>query len=170
MTGLIFNQNKIPREKWRYGLRSSAATGCGWIAVHNALWLMGYDAKPEKLIRYFERRLPLINGNFGTFILNLAGYFRRRGFRVKLSLRRGNFDHVAENSDACILFYYWRKKLHIGAHYTALRYHNGRFVGYNTFHNSAGPDDYGESLEAFLRKHRYFGTILISIKDKRARH
>ena len=29
MDDLIYNQTKIPKDQWRYGLRSSAATGCG---------------------------------------------------------------------------------------------------------------------------------------------
>ena len=58
MDELIYNQTKIPKEQWRYGFRSSAATGCGWIAVYNALRLMGYYSSPENLIRYFERQLP----------------------------------------------------------------------------------------------------------------
>lgn len=33
MSGLIYNQSQIPRGKRRYGLRSSAATGCGWNAI-----------------------------------------------------------------------------------------------------------------------------------------
>ena len=48
---LIYCQRDIPKKQWRYGFRSSAATGCGWIATYNALQLMGYRAEPEKLIR-----------------------------------------------------------------------------------------------------------------------
>ena len=73
---LIYCQRDIPKEQWRYGLRSSAATGCGWIACFNALKLMGYEAKPEDLIRYFERQLPLIHGNCGTSILGPAVLFK----------------------------------------------------------------------------------------------
>ena len=54
MDDLIYNQTKIPKEKWRYGLRTSAATGCGWVATYNALRLMDYRAEPEELIRYYE--------------------------------------------------------------------------------------------------------------------
>ena len=41
---LIYNQNDIPKGQYRYGLRSSASVGCGWIATYNALTLMGYRA------------------------------------------------------------------------------------------------------------------------------
>ena len=41
MTGLIYNQQDIPREQYRYGFRASSQVGCGWIATHNALGLLG---------------------------------------------------------------------------------------------------------------------------------
>jgi len=130
---------------------------------------MGYRPKPEKLIRYFERRPPLLNGNFGTFLLSPAAYFKKRGFGVKLSARRSRFDETMKNSDAGIMFYYWRRKFRFGAHFVALRYRDGKFTGYNTYRNSVGPDDYGTSLEAYLKKRKVFGTLLISIRDKRRR-
>ena len=68
MNEIIYNQTEIPKTKWRYGFRSSAATGCGWIAVYNSLVLMGCEASPEHLIRYFQRQFPLIHGNLGTMI------------------------------------------------------------------------------------------------------
>jgi len=167
MKELIYNQKKIPKEKWRYGFRSSAATGCGWIATHNALRLMGDFVKPENLIRYYERSLPLINGNFGTFLLSPVAFFKRRGFGVRVTARRDRFDEAVRSSDACILFYYWRKKFKFGSHYTTVQYQDGKFLGYNTFRNSVGPDDYGGSLEHFLRQHKFFLPVLIAIRNKK---
>ena len=66
MNDLIYNQNHIPRQQYRYGFRASKDVGCGWIAVHNALHLLGKKTDTEELIRYFEWQLPLIHGNAGT--------------------------------------------------------------------------------------------------------
>ena len=167
MRDLICNQREIPREKWRYGLRTSAATGCGWIATYNALGLMHYRAEPEELIRYFERQLPLVHGNAGTSIPCPAVFFIQQGFDVKMSAKRREFDALTRQSDVCILFYRWRRGIRFGAHFVAVRYGEGRFTGYNTFRTSRGPDDYGESLEAFIRKQKFFGPVLIAIRDKR---
>ena len=52
MNDLIYDQNKIPKGMWRYGLRSSAAAGCGWIATYNALHILKDHADPEELIRF----------------------------------------------------------------------------------------------------------------------
>lgn len=167
MNDLIYNQHDIPREQWRYGLRTSAATGCGWIAVYNALRLLHYRADPEALIRYFERQLPLIHGNAGTSIPGPAIFFKQQGFPVELTAKREKFDELAKNSDVCILFYRWRRKLRLGAHFVAVQYAGGKFTGYNTYKNSTGPDDYGTSLAEFLKKKNYFGPVLIGIRDKR---
>ncbi len=167
MNDLIYNQRKIPKGQWRYGFRSSAATGCGWIAVYNALRLMNYRAEPEQLIRYFSRQLPLIHGNAGTTIPGPVIFFLQRGFPVKLAVRRRKFDELVRESDAAILFYRWRRGWKFGAHFVTVRWDGSRFVGYNTFRSSEGPDDYGESVAAFLKKQRYFTPVLLGIRDKR---
>lgn len=166
MMDLIYNQNDIPKEKWRYGLRASSAVGCGWIATHNALRIMGYHTDIDKLIRYYECQLPLIHGNAGTSFWGPALCFRNWGFPVEISLRSSQFDAVAGRSDACILFYRWHQKYKLGAHFVALHKTQDGFIGYNTYRNSTGPDGYGPSLETFLKNKKYFGAILIGIRKK----
>ena len=167
MDDLIYCQRGIPKDQWRYGFRSSAATGCGWIATYNALRLMGYRASPEKLIRYYERQLPLIHGNAGTTILGPALFFQQQGFPVEYTSVRERFDALARESDVCILFYRWRKNWKLGAHFVALRSTETGFVGYNTYRNPTGPDHYGPSLEAFLKEKKYFGAVLMGIRRKK---
>lgn len=163
---LIYNQKKIPKEQWRYGFRTSAATGCGWIATYNALRILGYDAQPQPLIRLFERQFPLVHGNCGTSLWGPALYFKKRGFPVKCTAIRSEFDAVAKESDVCILFYWWRSEKKMGAHFVALQYTDAGFEGYNTFSNSTGPDLYGESLDAFMKKKKYFACFLTGIRKK----
>ena len=109
MKDLIYDQNDIPKDKWRYGLRSSSQTGCGWIATHNALCLMGHDSDPEELIRWYERSLPIINGNFGTFIFSIKAFFALRGFKSKMSARASQLDSMVKGCDVGILFYRWKE-------------------------------------------------------------
>lgn len=166
MNELIDNQTKIPKDQYRYGLRSSAATGCGWIAAYNALGLLGYTVDIEELIRYYEWQLPLIHGNLGTSFWAPAVCFRKWGFPVEVVVNRKSFNQAAQRADACILFYHWRKGLKMGAHFVALHHTAEGFVGYNTYRNSHGPDHYGDSLEAFLKRRGYFGCVLIAIAGK----
>ncbi len=163
---LIYNQRDIPKEQWRYGLRSSAATGCGWIATHNALALMGYTVDTGELIRYYERQLPLIHGNAGTSFWGPWALFQQWGFPTRLTARPSQFDAAARQSDACILFYRWQEPWKFGAHFVALHHTPQGFVGYNTYRNSKGPDHYGPSLEAFLKKRKYWGCVLVGIRKK----
>ena len=166
MDDLIYNQHDIPADKWRYGFRTSAATGCGWIATYNALRLLGYRVDIEELITWYERMLPLIHGNAGTSIPAPVIRFRTWGFPVEMVLDQKKFDDAAKNADVCLLFYRWRKGYRFGAHFVALQHTETGFVGYNTFKSSTGPDRYGPSLVNFLKKHRYFGPVLICIRDK----
>lgn len=167
MKALICNQREIPKGQWRYGFRPSAETGCGWIATYNALRLLGYHAEPEALIKCYEKMLPLIHGNTGTTVLAPAVCFKKWGFPVKVEYKREKFDEAAKNADVCILFYHWKRDWKIGAHFVALHHTRDGFVGYNTFKNSTGPDGYGDSLEQWLIGRKYFGAVLIAIKDKR---
>ena len=166
MKDLIYCQRQIPKAELRYGFRRSADTGCGWIATYNALRLLGKRAKKEDLIRYYERQLPLLHGNTGTSIWGPAAFFRHHGFRVEVALRRERFDALAAAYPVCILFYYWRKGPKVGAHFVALHKSGSGFVGYNTYTDSTGPDSYGESLDAFLKKRGYFGCVLMGISEK----
>ena len=167
MNDLIYNQRDIPKDEHRYGLRCSADVGCGWVATHNALRLMGYKTDIDQLIRYYEMQLPLIHGNAGTSFWGPAVCFKNWGFPVKLVADRKRFDAEAKQADACILFYRWTKKYKIGAHFVALHHTDKGFIGYNTYRNSTGPDAYGDSLDGFLRERKYFGCVLITIQDKR---
>lgn len=164
MADLIYNQNQIPKDLLRYGLRSSAATGCGWIAAYNALGLLGYRVDKKALIRYFERQLPLVHGNAGTSFWGPAQYFHRWGFPVKVMADRKKFDETAREGDVCILFYRWRKGVRLGAHFVAIQYMDGHFTGYNTYSNSTGPDSYGVSLEAHMKRMDWFGGVLTVVK------
>ena len=163
---LIINQCKIPKKKWRYGFRSSAATGCGWIATYNALQLLGYEVQPKKLIRFYTWMLPLVNGNFGTSFWCLLVFFKMHGFRVKVSFRKKRFDEMVHSGAVCVLLYSWRRKWKYGAHYVTLHKKDGQVIGYNTYTNSTGPDVYGESLAEFLKARRYFWPMLIAIEKR----
>ena len=166
MGELIYNQTHIPEEKWRYGFRPSAKTGCGWIALYNALILLGEEPNPEALIRDLEKQLPLIHGNVGTFCLGPALLLKKYGYSVNICSDTQRFDALVRKSDAAILFYYWRKGLHLGAHFVALQAAASGFIGYNTYTNSVSPDSYGNSLTQYLKNQGYFGCVLTAVRRK----
>lgn len=166
MEALIYNQRDIPKDKWRYGFRSSAATGCGWIATWNALRLMGYETDIEMLIRYYEWQLPLIHGNAGTSFWGPAVCFRNWKFPVDICFCPSRFDAMVQRSAVCILFYRWRKGCKLGAHFVALQKTETGILSYNTYRNSTGPDLLGNSLKDALEEKGWFGAVLIGIQKK----
>lgn len=164
---MIYNQHTIPKALYRYGFRPSAEVGCGWIATYNALELLGKTTDIEELIRYYTWQLPLIHGNFGTSFWAPQRCFEKWGFPNRLIFDRKRFDEEARRADACIVFYHWAKQRRFGAHFVALKPTAEGFLGYNTFRDSAGPDNWGRSVAEFLRKQRYFGCVLLVIYRKR---
>ena len=165
----IDNQTRIPAQQWRYGLRASAKTGCGWIAVYNALIALGESPLPETIIEALEHQLPLIHGTFGTNVLGPALLLKKWGYDVTLCSDLNKFDSLCRQSDVGILFYYWRKKFRVGAHFVALKATPQGFRGYNTYTTSQGPDDYGESLADYLRRQRNFGCVLTCVRRRAER-
>ena len=164
MKDLIYNQQtcrEIP-----YGLRSSAQVGCGWIATWNALKILGYTTDREALVRYFTWMLPVIHGNLGTAFWAPERCFRQWGFETKLVFDRKKFDKALDCADAAIVFYHWAGKKRLGAHFVALEKTDNGIRGYNTYRDSGGPDDWGQSVEEFLKKRGYFGCVLLAIRKK----
>ena len=166
---MIYNQHDIPKELHRYGMRPSAEVGCGWVATYNALKLLGCTTDIDELIRYYEWQLPLIHGNFGTSFWAPQRCFEKWGFPNRMIFDRKRFDEEAGRADACIVFYHWAKRGRFGAHFVALKPTPEGFLGYNTFRDSAGADNWGGSVDVFLRKQQYFGCVLLVINRKQVK-
>ena len=164
---MIYCQNDIPKHQFRYGLRSSAAAGCGWIAVYNILCLFQKPAVPEKIIYEMEHDVPLINGIFGSFLMSPAWVLRKHGFEVKFTTKLSQMDELAEDFEAGILFYWWKSKRtpwKLGAHFVAVEKTEEGYIGYNTYSNSKGPDKLGTSIEGFLNRRTYFGAVYFGVR------
>ena len=164
MTDLIYNQRECGAV--RYGLRSSAQVGCGWVATWNALHILGCTTDKAALVRYFTWMLPVIHGNLGTAFWAPVRCFRQWGFETRLVFDRKKFDEALEASDAAIVFYHWAGKRGLGAHFVALEKTQDGIRGYNTYRDSGGPDDWGQSVEVFLQKRGYFGCVFLGIRKK----
>ena len=114
----------------------------------------------------FFTNLTLIHGNVGTFCLGPALLLKKYGYSVNICSDTQRFDALVRKSDAAILFYYWRKGLHLGAHFVALQAAASGFIGYNTYTNSVSPDPYGKSLAQYLKNQGYFGCVLTAVRRK----
>lgn len=166
MTDYIFNQNELPKGM-HYGFRESRATGCGWVAVYNALTHMGYRVNIPVLMRKLERQVPLVHGNLGTLAFAPYFFFRSQGFPAKISAKQADFDEILARSDCALLFYYWKSGKRIGSHFIALHQAPDGITAYNVYANSKGADHLGQSLSGWITRNHHFACVLTGIKQKR---
>lgn len=157
---MIYNQNHIPKDKWRYGPWSSAKVGCGWVAAYNGLCLLGNRKSPDQVITAFERQLPLIHGTFGTQFWGPYVYFKKLGYDTTMVLNPEKYDELAQEVN--ILFYHWNQGLKLGAHFICLKRTEDGYLAYNAYKNSTGPSRV-KSIREFAEKKGHFMTALITI-------
>ena len=159
----VVNQTAGDMKKLRFGFFQSGFNGCGWIAVYNALRLMGREPDAGKLIAELEWTGAMLFGVLGTWPYSVAHYFRLRGYRVRVTYRAGKYDETAREHEVNIIWFFHRK----GAHFVTLRWREDRFEGYNTYSNSVSPDSWGCSIERFLKDRNYRPVMLISVSPKK---
>lgn len=157
--GYIYNQSQGIAAQYKFGFFRSDHNGCGWIATYNALIMLDDPQTPDKIISYYEKRGALFWGGAGINPTAVAGYFRSRGYTVKVSYNTSNFDKQAKSNTANILFY-WHSE---GAHNIAVQWDGRRFVGYNITSWDSDPIPLGTSLAAWLKTNGFTGPMLTSI-------
>ncbi len=161
-SGFIYNQNIGKVANLRFGFFKSSYNGCGWIATYNALLLLGKKPKAEEIISEYELTGAVLYGVFGIQPYAITHYFRFRGYKVTVTYNSKKFDKVAKENTANIIWY-WHKS---GAHYVALHWNGKKFIGYNTYNDSKGPDNWGKSISSMLASKGWTATLLVSISKK----
>ena len=115
----------------RYGLSTVGKTGCGTLAVYNALLMLGHPEPLPKIIREMELYCCSCFGFLGTMNLMLPIFFRRRGISCRL---RFSYRKAFESRYAVVAF--WTKRpVFSGAHIVFLTRENDGFQVYNRYSN-----------------------------------
>ncbi|MDO4318143.1 MAG: hypothetical protein Q4C48_08040 [Lachnospiraceae bacterium] len=116
----------------RYGLSTVAHSGCGTLAVYNALVALGRPAPLPKIIRELELYAESFFGLLGTVPFFLAVYFRRH--KVPLHM---TFSYRRTFRSRYAVAAYWTKRpFFSGAHVVFLeRLPSGRLRVYNRYSN-----------------------------------
>ena len=137
LTTLIENQNRSPANQVRMGTREGMNegwyNGCGWVAVYNALILLGNPKHPAEIVMYFETTGGTVFGGvFGTYPNAIESYLASLGYNVKHTLfpkLTVNIDDVARASRVIILAYAHKS----AAHYATVEYREDidKFIVYN---------------------------------------
>lgn len=104
-----FIENQASLWKMRFGVCSTAYSGCEVIAAYNVLNELYGGTKRislPKLIMYFELNGMTMRGRFGTSPHALKEYFICRGFRTWATTDTNEFDEYGSRFTAFILILY----------------------------------------------------------------
>jgi len=133
----IDNQNRRPANRIRMGSRDGMNegwyNGCGWVAVYNALIILGDPKHPAEIVRFFEESGgTVMGGMFGTYPNAIEAYLKSLGYSVDQTIfpqLTKNIDDEIKNSRAAILAYAHTS----AAHYVTIEYIEDidKFIVYN---------------------------------------
>ena len=141
--------------------------GCGAIAAYNILNFEGIETSFDEVVKGIGKRFGMVIGfgklgtNLISLMLYLAKYFV---LRIRfLFLKRGR---AMTNCSSVLIFYYWRSKKRIGAHYiSAHRCEDGLFDVYNYAFRPIHVD-LTEFISGMREKHEYPIWLVGIVKRK----
>jgi len=142
----------------RYARTSCSKTGCGAIAVYNALTVLGLAVSLAEILYQMEhRRFAACGGRFGTNPFALGRVLALYPVRARRFRRMETLAGVMETGDAAILVI-WndRHRLSRGAHFFAVQRTTEGF----TAHNRAGTAESG-ILAEILGPGRFITAYLV---------
>ncbi len=156
---LVTSQRAGPAAQMRYARTECRRTGCGALAVYNALTLLGQTPSLSEVIHLLERRRSAAcGGRMGTHPYTLGGALRAFGVRTKRFWRVSALEDAMDEGSAAILAI-WNDRNDImrGAHFFAVR----RAAEGFTACNREAPNARGASLADVLGQGRLITAYLL---------
>lgn len=137
--GLIYSQSwysEVP-----FGYFTTGYCGCSWIALYNAMILLGKPQPATQIMdaleaRPFARGL-ILNGLLGTYPWALAYYIRQQGYRTKIAWGAASIRSHAARCRVWILFYL---RPNFSGHYVAVKRLEHLPGAYYHFYNERNGD------------------------------
>lgn len=154
----IFGQGHGDASLLKLGFFKASHNGCGWVAIYNCCRMLGLNVQPYEIIDFLESINPLRIGFLGVHLLSLTIFFIKRGFKVRLTLRRSKFDERARGSQANVLFCLSGLK----GHYFAFNHDGSYYRAYNVWNGQNEIRSF-LSINRFIKKKGWF-FILLSIR------
>lgn len=114
ITGYVNDQKELP--DLQLGSKGNLPKhGCGVVAVHNAIVLMGKESNLYDVYKYFNNNSKLI---IRTFVnpFSIIKYLKKQGFKISINW----FNNNVLNSDACIAIYKWKANGKWDLHYQTI--------------------------------------------------
>lgn len=139
ISGPINGQGLSPVKDMRYGIVDVGRSGCGVIAVYNALLLLGNPHRFWEVAAWGDRKAAAAFGLLGTLPWKARSLFQRLGYAVTTVTDGALLDGGAQSADVC-LFTYWNQRGSVrrGMHTVCLQYRCGGIEVYNLYNSHAG--------------------------------
>lgn len=170
--GFIEDQNLY--KDMSYGVSTMSESGCGVIAVFNALKALsineaGSEGAPSlpNLISIFENSGITMAGQFGTGPKSIADFFRKRGFDIRTATDQRRYAQIARRCNVCIITIFNNKdRLHDFLHTMCITKEGDYLVLHNTNGRKALYRSMKELLQNCGIKGKAQGIMIIGIEDK----
>ena len=161
----ITDQRNEPYASMPFGVVTVSYGGCGVIATYNAMISLGRSIPFSDVLSYFSARKnrTLLSGRLGILPTQISSFFRKQGYRVRITGRNSAIDTLAKSADACILFYMFPVTCRIlglslrlpAAHFIEFSRSADGYLARNTNHSSGttqfpSPSEYGHRATRFL--------------------
>ena len=148
-SGYISNQSDW--ENLHMGFFGADYNGCGWIAVYNAMIMLGKQQEATSVISYFDTAdRTVLFGTFGAAPSAVTSYFASQELTGWVSsiplLMPSNTEELAQQATACVLLYGHSR----GAHYVALQWNGNAYNVYNYNCTAASIAEYLEAEGGFF--------------------
>lgn len=156
---IIRNQNIYKKKKGTYGLLGNIPeNGCGSVAYHNILCIMGKAIPYEETLKYIRSHwltTTFLGGVGGTHIFCVLKMLRNQGLRTKLFVRKKS---VPDNFKAYLIFYRYKDLFH--GHFQA-----GQFLDINGERKLVVYNGYSttDDFVSFARRRKAYVTLVWGI-------
>lgn len=150
-----------------YGKSTLQNAGCGIIAVYNVLTHLGISQSLPQIISAFEEDGLCLDGKWGTSPGAIRDYLARCGLTVRLSVKKEEYNALAEDSQGIILtIYNDRNDIRQQLHTIAVTRENGQYAAHNVSCNGqiTPPCPTLDALLSAINGGKSAGIVLIGIK------
>ena len=157
---LINGQGSLPYSDASIGLGSYGASGCGVIAIYNAMQLLGNSVSLQDVAdEVFPEMIGLGAGGIGPW--SLDSYFSNHNIQYTPIYHPSTlYNNVTEGSVFVFTVLNDRNDIFGGFHTMAGQYINGNYRIYNRYNESISYAEYGSLVDGFTKGVWIYGVLI----------
>ena len=150
--GMVNGQSKLPYSDVRIGLGSYGKSGCAFIAIYNAMQLIGHSTSlADVTSEVYEQHGTICFGAGGVSPWSIQRYFTAHGIKVSGSYSLQSLSQeVTEGSVIVFTVLNNSKNIFEGWHAMTALYTGGNYLVFNKDNSSSTYKPYSSLEDAFL--------------------